>query len=156
MRQIFIGSAGWSIPRNHADDFPRPGSHLQRYSQRFNSAEINSCFHREHKPETYAKWAAAVPDYFRFSVKAPKTVTHIGKLSIGARETLERFLQQTSYLGSKRGPVLLQVPPKLHFNPIDARNFFRMFREVYEAAAAFEPRHSSWFTRDAAELLSEF
>jgi uncharacterized protein YecE (DUF72 family) len=156
MRQIFIGSAGWSIPRNHAEDFPGEGSHLRRYGRRFNCAEINSCFHREHKPETYAKWAAAVAEDFRFSVKAPKTITHTGRLSTGAREKLEGFLRQTSHLGNKRGPVLLQIPPSLHFNPVDVGAFFDMFRRMYEGAAALEPRHESWFTAEASEVLCEF
>ena len=56
-----IGTAGWSIPRQHAAAFPAGGSHLERYAQRFNAVEINSSFYRPHRRATYERWAASVP-----------------------------------------------------------------------------------------------
>jgi uncharacterized protein YecE (DUF72 family) len=152
----YIGTAGWSIPGIHAQHFPTEGSHLIRYAGKLNCAEINSCFYREHKPETYRKWAAAVPDDFLFAVKAPKSITHEGKLCIQGEDALKRFLEQTGALGEKRGPVLLQIPPKLAFNDVPAKSFFTMFRELYAGPAVFEPRHVSWFGADAELLLREF
>jgi uncharacterized protein YecE (DUF72 family) len=121
-----------------------------------NCAEINSCFYREHKIETYRKWAEAVPDDFRFAVKAPRTITHEGKLRVRGEEALKRFLEQTSALGEKRGPILLQVPPSLAFDSLAAQSFFSMFRELYDGPAVFEPRHMSWFGEEADSLLREF
>lgn len=152
----YIGTAGWSIPGIHAQHFVAEGSHLIRYASKLNCAEINSCFYREHKPETYRKWAAAVPDDFRFSVKAPKSITHEGKLCVQGEGALKRFLDQTSALGEKRGPVLLQIPPKLAFDNVSAKSFFTMFRELYAGRAVFEPRHVSWFGDDAGFLLRKF
>jgi len=152
----FFGTAGWNIPGQHAHYSPGEGTHLQRYSRILNCAEINSCFYREHKPETYAKWAAAVPQNFRFAVKAPRTVTHEGLLSAASQSLLKRFLDQTESLGEKRGPVLLQIPPSLQFEPLEAAKFFAVFRKLYRGLAAFEPRHASWFSGDAEALLREF
>jgi uncharacterized protein YecE (DUF72 family) len=121
-----------------------------------NCAEINSCFYREHKIETYRKWADAVPDDFRFAVKAPRTITHEGKLRVQGEEALKRFLEQTSALGEKRGPILLQVPPSLAFDGVAAQSFFSMFRELYDGPAVFEPRHVSWFGEEAESLFQEF
>src|SRR4051812_44688027 len=156
MADIFIGTAGWNIPKTLANDFAGEGPHLVRYGRRMNCAEINSCFHREHKPETYRKWAAAVPDDFRFSVKMSRGVTHEGKLGVETRSLIRDFMEQTAALGEKRGPILLQLPPKLAFDPPKARPFFVMFREMYGGLAAFEPRHASWFEDKAEELLREF
>ena len=64
---IYIGSAGWSIPRAHKQRFPEDGTGLQRYAARLNAVEINTSFYRPHAPETYARWAAAVPRAFRFA-----------------------------------------------------------------------------------------
>jgi uncharacterized protein YecE (DUF72 family) len=111
MHNLYIGTAGWSIPGIHAQHFATEGSHLIRYARKLNCAEINSSFYREHKIETYRKWAAAVPHDFRFAVKAPRTITHEGELRVHGQEALKRFLEQTAALGEKRGPVLLQVPP---------------------------------------------
>jgi uncharacterized protein YecE (DUF72 family) len=152
----YIGTAGWSILGIHAQHFATEGSHLIRYAGKLNCAEINSCFYREHKPETYRKWAAAVPDDFRFAVKAPRSITHEGKLCVQGEDALKRFLEQTGALEEKRGPVLLQIPPKLAFNDGLAKSFFTMFRELYTGPAVFEPRHVSWFSDHAELLLREF
>jgi uncharacterized protein YecE (DUF72 family) len=63
MGQVMVGTAGWSIPPQHADRFRGEGSHLERYSQRFPAVEINSSFYRPHRPSTYARWAASVPPF---------------------------------------------------------------------------------------------
>ena len=36
-------------------------THLARYAQGLNAAEINTSFYRPHRPATYARWAATVP-----------------------------------------------------------------------------------------------
>src|SRR4029078_10759992 len=104
-RMIRIGSAGWNIPRAHKARFPLEGSQLQRYAARLNAAEINTSFYRPHAPETYARWAAAVPRDFRFAVKIPKIISHDRGLT-RAREPLERFLAEVQGLGRRLGVLL--------------------------------------------------
>jgi uncharacterized protein YecE (DUF72 family) len=125
---LFVGTAGWNVPGIHAQNFDSEGTHLVRYGQKLNCAEINSSFYREHKPETYRKWADSVPEHFRFAVKVPRTITHEGELRARNQDALARFLHQTSALGEKRGPLLFQLPPKLTFSvccaiSIKARQF---------------------------------
>jgi len=153
--KICIGTAGWSIPRVFADQAPGEGAHLHRYARQLSCAEINSSFYRPHMPGTYAKWAAAVPDGFQFSVKVPRTLTHEGALAPDAA-TLQRFLEESSALGEKRGPLLLQLPPKQALEMQRAADFFEMLREHYKGGAVLEPRHASWFTDEADELLQRF
>jgi hypothetical protein len=64
--RALVGTAGWSLPSRHAADFPTTGSHLERYATRFDVVEINSSFYRPHRLVTYDRWAASVPDDFRF------------------------------------------------------------------------------------------
>ncbi|HEY4675978.1 MAG TPA: DUF72 domain-containing protein [Candidatus Angelobacter sp.] len=154
--KLYIGTAGWNVPGIHVQHFSREGSHLVRYGKKLNCAEINSCFYREHKPETYQKWAASVPESFCFAVKAPRTITHEGELQAKNQDALVRFLQQTSALGEKRGPVLLQLPPKLAFTKATVVDFFSMFRALYQGPAVLEPRHVSWFGTEPDSILQEF
>ncbi|WP_431271194.1 DUF72 domain-containing protein [Dankookia sp. P2] len=149
-----IGTAGWSIPAQHAVAFPREGSHLERYSRRFPAVEINSSFYRPHRPATYARWAASVPAHFRFAVKMPKEITHIRRLA-GATEPLTRFLDEAGALGVTLGPILVQLPPGLAFKP-DLAGFFLDFRVRFDGAIACEPRHRSWFTDEVDQLLTQF
>jgi len=62
--EVRIGTAGWSIPAQQADDFLGIGTQLERYAQRFPAAEINSSFYRPHRPSTYERWARSVPEGF--------------------------------------------------------------------------------------------
>ena len=99
---IRVGCAGWSIPKEHGERFPAEGTHLARYAARFPAVEINSSFYGPHRPTTYARWAASVPEDFRFSVKLPKLVTHERRL-VGVGDVLESFLAEATQLGDKRG-----------------------------------------------------
>jgi uncharacterized protein YecE (DUF72 family) len=150
-----IGCAGWTIPKAHAASFPPSGSHLKRYAQIFNAAEINSSFHRPHRRATYERWAASVPDGFSFAVKAPKTITHELRL-VGAEAELDEFLAQARGLGQKLGPLLVQLPPKLGFDTDTVRAFFAVLRARHDGDVVCEPRHADWFTPPADDLLLEF
>jgi uncharacterized protein YecE (DUF72 family) len=147
-----IGTAGWTIPRRHAEGFPGEGSHLQRYARVFNAAEINSSFHRPHARTTYERWAAAVPGHFRFGVKVPREITHTQRL-VETEAALDAFARQVSGLGERLGPLLVQLPPSLPFEPSIAASFFAALRSRFEGPAVCEPRHATWFAPEGDELL---
>ena len=142
---IHLGCAGWSVPRLHAEHFPQQGTQLQRYATRLNAVEINSSFYRAHQPKTYARWAASVPEHFRFSVKLPKAITHEKRL-VGCTGLLEQFLHECGHLGDRLGCLLVQLPPSLAFDVDVADRFFTRLRKHYDGWLAVEPRHPSWAT----------
>ena len=150
-----IGTAGWSIPRRFADLFPPSGTGLERYAARFSAAEINSTFYRSHRSQTYARWSAAVPDGFRFSVKLPKAVTHERRLNDSA-PILDAFLDEVGQLGPRLGPLLIQLPPSLAFDLSVAQAFLKLLRSRTEGEVACEPRHPTWFEGEADRLLADF
>ncbi|HEX8693911.1 MAG TPA: DUF72 domain-containing protein [Longimicrobium sp.] len=150
---VRVGCAGWTVPRDHAARFPGEGSHLERYARVFGAAEINSSFHRPHRRSTYERWAASTPLDFRFSVKLPKEITHKRKL-VGAAEPLERFLAEAGGLGEKLGPLLVQLPPSLAFDPTTAPGFFALLRGRCGGDVVLEPRHPSWFGAEPEALLA--
>lgn len=152
---IYVGTAGWSIPRALAACAPGTGTHLQRYSRRLNAAEINSSFYRQHALATYKRWAGTTPADFRFAVKVPRTITHELKLR-RPRVELERFLAATAGLGSKRGPLLVQLPPSHAFDRRVVARFFDYFRSEFGGTIVCEPRHPTWFTASADRLLEAF
>ncbi|MYN07760.1 DUF72 domain-containing protein [Pseudoduganella aquatica] len=147
-----IGCAGWSIPKAAGAAFPGEGSHLQRYAAVLNAAEINSSFYRPHQPQTYERWAASVPDSFRFAVKAPKRMTHELRLQDCA-EAMRQFAAETTGLGEKLGCVLVQLPPSLQLDAATATGFFALVRENFGCMIACEARHPSWFGDEATALL---
>lgn len=149
-----IGTAGWSIPAASRDAFPAAGTGLERYAARLGAAEINSSFYRPHRPETYQRWAAAVPDDFAFAVKLPKAITHVARLA-AAEDLLAGFATEVAGLGDKLGVILVQLPPSLALDAGIARSFFRQLATAIPAAnIACEPRHASWFTVEVNDLLA--
>ncbi|GEO18613.1 DUF72 domain-containing protein [Microvirga aerophila] len=151
---IRIGTAAWSIPKEHAAPFPVAGSHLERYGAVLNAVEINSSFYRPHRTATYERWAASVPDDFRFAVKVPKAITHERRLK-DVGDLLDRFLSEISGLGPKLGPLLVQLPPRLSFQPEVADRFLSDLRSRVECRIVCEPRHASWFTPEVEALLAQ-
>ena len=153
MHTLYIGTAGWNLSSAAASHFPLDGSHLQRYARVLSCVEINSSFYHPHQSATYARWAASVPEHFRFSVKLPRSITHERRLRDGTAE-LERFAGEVMQLGSKLGCVLVQLPPSLRFEADVAAAFFSALRQRFDGMLACEARHASWFEAGATELLT--
>jgi uncharacterized protein YecE (DUF72 family) len=149
---IRIGTAGWSVPAAVLDHFTPGDSILARYAQGLNAVEINSSFYRPHQRKTYERWAASTPADFRFAVKAPRDITHERRL-VDVDASVERFLGEIAGLGDKLGPVLIQLPPSLRFEPGVAAAFLSGWRRRFGGATALEPRHASWFSTEADRLL---
>jgi uncharacterized protein YecE (DUF72 family) len=151
-RDLRIGTAGWAIPLRDAAAFPAEGSGLERYSARFGCAEINSSFHRSHRPATWARWADSVPDGFRFSCKLSKTITHERRL-VDCGGLLAAALEEMRGLGDKLALVLVQLPPSLAFEAATAAAFFSTLHRLWDGDVACEPRHQSWLAAEAEALM---
>jgi uncharacterized protein YecE (DUF72 family) len=149
---LLIGCAGWTIPAQHAHRFSGQGTHLERYARRFNAVEINSSFYRPHRPATYRRWAASVPDAFRFAVKMIKTITHVQRLR-HTESALKQFLDEAMELERKLGCVLIQLPPSAACELPVADAFFALLRTHYAGPAVCEPRHASWFEPIVTDML---
>jgi uncharacterized protein YecE (DUF72 family) len=96
-----------------------------------------------------------VPSDFRFAVKVPRAITHDQRL-IAADVLLEVFLDEVRGLGDRLGPLLVQLPPSLEHEPAVASEFFATLRTLFAGDVVCEPRHESWFTRDADALLASW
>ena len=154
MDKVLIGTAGWSVDRKETR-FSQSGTALERYASVFSAVEVNSSFYRRHRPSTWQRWNEAVPATFRFSVKLPKIITHELAL-LGTELQLDAFISDVAPLGEKLGAVLIQLPPKLSFEPAVAVGFMQAWRDRTDIPTFFEPRHISWASAAAEELLMQF
>jgi uncharacterized protein YecE (DUF72 family) len=152
---LVIGTAGWSVPRDIADQFAPEGSSLSRYAHRFPVAEVNSSFHRPHRRTTWERWRDSVPPTFQFSVKLPKLITHTHRLA-GSSGLIEEFVVQAEALGDKLAVLLVQLPPKLSFEEPVATAFFGHLRKLTDVGVVCEPRHVSWFNSEVDAFLEQF
>lgn len=153
--RCLVGCAGWTLPRDAQSTFPAEGTHLQRYAARFPAVEINSSFHRPHRASTWARWAQSAPPGFRFCAKLPRTITHERRL-VDADDALATFLAEAGGLDDGLACLLVQLPPSLQFDAAAADGFFASLRARTNVAVVCEPRHPTWFSGDADELLARW
>jgi uncharacterized protein YecE (DUF72 family) len=134
-------------------------SRLEYFSFLFNSIEINSSFYKMPKISTVIKWAESVPDNFQFTFKLSKDITHAKGLDFNA-EDIEIFMQAIANVGNKNGCVLVQFPPGLKFEKFEKlQNLLINLKAANKQnnwKIAVEFRHTSWYNKDAYDLLNKY
>jgi uncharacterized protein YecE (DUF72 family) len=121
--------------------------------QCFDTVELNASFYRSVREEVYEGWYRRTPPGFLWSVKANRFITHVRRLR-DAGESLGLFLGPLAKLGEKLGPVLLQLPPGLEFDPVAAEAFFRLLPPGMRFA--LEARHGTWTDDEALGLMRRY
>jgi uncharacterized protein YecE (DUF72 family) len=151
--RVWIGTSGFQYPEWKGAFYPQdlPASKmLAYYAERFRTTEINYSFHRIPSAKTIHGWAAATPDQFKFSLKAPQKITHFAKLR-DCGDTLNFFHKAIALLGEKLGIVLFQLPPNFKKDAALLESFLRDL--PFGMRAAMEFRHTSWFDDDVFSQL---
>jgi uncharacterized protein YecE (DUF72 family) len=154
MQKLFAGTSGFAYKQWKGPFYPEGLSDakmLAYYGEHFRSVEINNTFYRMPREKVLRDWAAAVPDDFRFVLKASRHITHLKRLK--EAQPLEYFLKNAAALESKRGPILVQLPPNLKKDLERLRTFLSWLPR--DVRAAFEFRHESWHDEDVFAALRE-
>lgn len=157
---IRTGIGGWTFAPWRGTFYPkgvRQKDELNYASRQLRTIEINGTYYGSQKPESFAKWAADVPDGFVFSVKGNRFVTNRKVLTDGA-ESMERFLGSgVTELGDRLGPILWQFAPTKKFDPDDFGAFLDMLpdkRDGIELKHALEVRHESFCCAEFVALAA--
>lgn len=83
-------------------------------------------------------------------------LTHFKQLR-EPEEPLDRFFKSFKYLEKHLGPVLLQLPERLHFKEPVARYLFALLKTKYaQYQFALEARHATWFQSESLALLTHY
>jgi uncharacterized protein YecE (DUF72 family) len=102
-----VGASGFSFASWRPGFYPagtKPAGFLGYYAERLQTVEINNSFYKLPAEATFAKWAATVPDGFRFSVKAPRAVSVFGRVDFVAD-----LNARVRALGDRLGPLLVRL-----------------------------------------------
>jgi uncharacterized protein YecE (DUF72 family) len=100
--RLSVGASGWSYPSWRPAFYPEGTANedfLAFYAARLPAVELNSTGYRLPSEEQFSRWAAAVPDGFRFAVKAPPR----------ALRDVATFEERVRRLGDRLGPVRFVV-----------------------------------------------
>src|SRR5882757_11111054 len=127
------GTSNVVVPEKNKAAFPaafQSKSHLEYYASLFNSVEINRTFYKLPLSATLEKWAAQVPEDFRFTLKLWKEITHIKDLRYKSEDVVA-FMQTVAPIGFKKGCLLVQFPAGL-----DSKNASSVERLLADIAAS--------------------
>jgi uncharacterized protein YecE (DUF72 family) len=152
---LYVGTSGYAYKEWKGSFYPQdlPEKQMLRfYGEQFKTVEINNTFYRMPKAAVLAGWAAEVPADFKFVLKAPQRITHIGRLK-DVGDSVAWLLDVAGTLAERLGPLLFQLPPNLKKDAPRLREFLKLIPP--ECRAALEFRHASWFDEEVFTLLRE-
>ena len=144
---LLVGASGFSFASWRPGFYPagmKTAEFLSFYAQRLSTVELNGTFYRQPEAATFQKWAASVPDGFRFAVKAPRTISIFGRVDFAAE-----FCARMRALGDRLGPVLVRFDERRERDDDFLRALLAAFDDDLWLAMDF--RHPSW--EGADELL---
>src|SRR5262249_30850616 len=155
LMKVRAGTSGYSYKEWKGNFYPADlaeAKMLRFYAERFSTVEINNTFYRMPAEKTLLNWAGQVPDGFAFVLKVPRRITHDKKLK-NVGDDVAYLLKTSQALGSKRGPLLFQLPPFFRKDLPGLRAFLDLLPK--DGQAALEFRHQSWFDEEVFAALRE-
>ncbi|MCA1662240.1 MAG: DUF72 domain-containing protein [Novosphingobium sp.] len=147
---IRVGVGGWTYAPWRGMFYPAglpQKRELEYAAQHLTAIEINATFYGRQKPASFAKWAEAAPDGFKFSLKASQYAT-ARKVLADSGESVRNFLEQGfTALGDRLGPINWQFRANKTFEHDDFARFLDLIPDTQDGVAlrhALEPRHESF------------
>jgi uncharacterized protein YecE (DUF72 family) len=110
-------------------------------------------FYRFPKPEDLNGWFRRSPAEFRFTVKAPRLITHYKKFNNAKREAAEFYQAVSRGLQEKLGPVLFQLHPRIAYSRENLSRILDTLDSAYVNVLEF--RHESWWNKEVLKTLKE-
>lgn len=123
------------------------------YCEHFNTLELNVTFYRFPQLSFLQNWYQKSPSQFRFSVKAPKAITHFKQFHDSARMIGDFYETINNGLQEKLGPVLFQLPPRFSYDEERLERVIKNLDPSFNNVVEF--RHISWWREDVYKTLAQ-
>ena len=123
------------------------------YTNFFDTVELNVTFYRFPQLSFLQGWYQKCPEQFRFSVKAPKAITHYKQFHDSARMITDFYETINNGLQEKLGPVLFQLPPRLAYDDERLERIINSLNPSFNNVVEF--RHETWWREDVYKALAE-
>ncbi len=157
-KRHLIGCSGWSYEHWKGRFYPEDLAKrhwFDYYARRFDTVEVNYTFYHWPRESTLRKWYRTSPSDFKYTLKAPRFITHLRKLK-GVEDDVRRLYQLGSLLGEKMGCYLFQLPP---FYGRTSHNLekLKVFLGLLDGRRnnVMEFRDPDWWDNDTYRLLNE-
>src|SRR6185369_6680937 len=112
---LYVGTSGYSYKEWKGRFYPEtiaPKDMLSYYASHLHAVELNNTFYRMPQPSMIESWKAQVPENFRFSVKAPQSITHFRRLNNASAQT-QLMLKTIAPLEERLGAVIFRLPENM-------------------------------------------
>ena len=116
---------------------------FEYYSQHFRTLELNVTFYRFPQLSFLANWYQISPADFKFSVKAPRLITHYKQFNDTAQLLADFYGTVQEGLAEKLGPVLFQLPPRMAYSDERLQSILDSLDPAFRNVLEF--RHPSWW-----------
>src|SRR5450432_3370829 len=146
MLKIYIGCSGFHYKEWKSVFYPdglAQSKWFQFYCEHFNTLELNVTFYKFPTEKSLEKWFTGSPDDFKFSVKAPKAITHFRKFNECERMLGDFYGSIRQGLKQKLGCVLFQLPPQLIYSETLLEKIILNLSPSFKNVIEF--RHESWW-----------
>lgn len=156
MKKWWVGCSGFYYKHWRDKFYPRglpQRKWFEFYCESFNTVELNVTFYRYPKLEALQGWYERSPAGFRFTVKAPRLITHYRKFSNALRETRDFYDLVSRGLGDKLGCVLFQLPPNLVYSEVNLEKILASLDPAFSNVIEF--RHESWWNNLVYRALKD-
>ena len=153
--RFWVGTSGYNYVEWKGSFYPEKISSkrmLPYYAERLSPVEINYTFYRMPTERLLLGWSEVTPAAFKFTLKAPRRITHDARLR-QCEETTRIFCETAGSLGSKLAVLLFQLPPSFK-KDLDVLDRF-LATLPPGARAAFEFRHASWHAPEVFRRLAD-
>ncbi len=157
--KYLIGTSGWNyeswIKRFYPKEL-RQKDWLEFYSKHFDTVEINMTFYRWPKPSFLSSWYKRAPKNFKFTLKAPRTITHVRKLNNVERQVKD-FYKLADILKEKLACILWQLPPNFKAKKENIKkleNFLKLLDKKCRNVIEF--RSEEWWQEKVYQLLKKY
>jgi uncharacterized protein YecE (DUF72 family) len=152
---FYIGCPMWANKEWAGNFFPEhtpSNDFLHLYSRKLNAVEGNTIFYALPSSETIARWCQETPPTFRMCPKVSRSISHGAQLETSRNETLI-FIDRMRELGTRLGPIFLQLPPS--FGPAHLPQLEAFLNDwPTDVHLAVEVRHADFYTEQLALQLN--
>ncbi|MDB5134058.1 MAG: hypothetical protein JWP37_661 [Mucilaginibacter sp.] len=122
------------------------------YCEHFDTLELNVTFYRFPQLSFLQNWYQKSPEQFRFSVKAPKAITHFKQFHNSVDMITSFYDTINNGLQDKLGPILFQLPPRFSYDEERLERIIKNLNPSFNNVVEF--RHVSWWREDVYKALA--
>jgi len=154
--QYFIGCSGFYNKDWKEVFYPNGLSQskwFEFYCTQFNTLELNTTFYRFPRIEILQKWYDKSPADFKFSVKAPRLITHYKQFNDVARLLHDFYTSVQEGLREKLGCVLFQLPARIAYSEAFLQRITQNLDNSFKNVIEF--RHISWWNQFVFDELAK-